>query len=226
MSKGHVEIAGAGLAGLTAAAAFAQAGWSVRVHERGDELREIGAGIFLWENSLKVLEAIGAYAGATEGGERDEYWEIRDERQRLLQSGWMMQGSRLITVLRSKLHGALAHPPRILQPAGRAIDLAHVARIDSDIRGELHRAFHALGRLDDAPAPIGNDTCEMQHMRMGGRGGENPFGQRIRLLQPAFALQPGDFAEHLAQRDLLPRLRRGGRRHASTVHAACRTGCS
>ena len=112
MSKGHVEIAGAGLAGLTAAAAFAQAGWSVRVHERGDELREIGAGIFLWENSLKVLEAIGAYVAATEGGERDEYWEIRDERQRLLQSGWMMQGSRLITVLRSKLHGALAQAAR------------------------------------------------------------------------------------------------------------------
>lgn len=107
--KGHVEIAGAGLSGLAAAAAFARGGWSVRVHERSDQLREIGAGIFMWENGLRVLEAIGAFDEAMSGGERDEYWEIRDERQRLLQSGWMMGGTRLYTVLRSTLHQALAH---------------------------------------------------------------------------------------------------------------------
>jgi 2-polyprenyl-6-methoxyphenol hydroxylase-like FAD-dependent oxidoreductase len=104
----HVEIAGAGIAGLAAATAFARAGWSVRVHERGDQLREIGAGIFMWENGLRVLEAIGAYDAATAGGELDDYWEIRDERDRLLQSGWMMGGTRLYTILRSTLHQALA----------------------------------------------------------------------------------------------------------------------
>jgi 2-polyprenyl-6-methoxyphenol hydroxylase-like FAD-dependent oxidoreductase len=105
----HAEIAGAGLSGLATAAALARRGWSVRVHERGSELREIGAGIFLWENALRVLEAIGAYEEATQGGERNQYWEIRDERERLLQSGWMMQGSRLYTVLRTRLHRALAN---------------------------------------------------------------------------------------------------------------------
>ncbi|ACP21596.1 putative monooxygenase (plasmid) [Sinorhizobium fredii NGR234] len=105
----HAEIAGAGIAGLTTAAALAQKGWSVRVHERGEELREIGAGIFMWENALRVLEAIGAYDEAIDGGERNQYWEIRDERERLLQSGWMMQGTRLYTILRSQLHKALAN---------------------------------------------------------------------------------------------------------------------
>ena len=105
--KRHAEIAGAGIAGLTAATTLAQAGWSVRVHERGEQLREIGAGIFMWENALRVLEAIGAYDEAIDGGERNQYWEIRDERQRLLQSGWMMQGTRLFTILRSQLHKAL-----------------------------------------------------------------------------------------------------------------------
>jgi 2-polyprenyl-6-methoxyphenol hydroxylase-like FAD-dependent oxidoreductase len=104
----HVEIAGGGIAGLATAAAFAQAGWSVRVHERGAQLREIGAGIFVWENGLRVLEAIGAYDDVTCGAERNDYWEIRDERQRLLQSGWMMRGARLFTVLRTQLHRALA----------------------------------------------------------------------------------------------------------------------
>ena len=106
--KGHIEIAGAGLSGLAAATAFARCGWNVRVHERSDQLREIGAGIFMWENGLRVLEAIGAYDEATAGGECDEYWEILDERERLLQSGWMMGGTRLYTVLRSTLHQALA----------------------------------------------------------------------------------------------------------------------
>src|SRR5947209_2836672 len=35
------EIAGAGLAGMTAAAVLAQRGWKVRVHEKGPALREI-----------------------------------------------------------------------------------------------------------------------------------------------------------------------------------------
>lgn len=56
----HAEIAGAGFAGLTAAAALLQRGWTVRIHERSNELREFGAGILIWENGLRVLRAIGA----------------------------------------------------------------------------------------------------------------------------------------------------------------------
>jgi 2-methyl-3-hydroxypyridine 5-carboxylic acid dioxygenase len=57
----HAEIAGAGFAGLTAAAALARRGWTVRVHEKDRELRAFGAGIVLWENGLRVIEAIGGY---------------------------------------------------------------------------------------------------------------------------------------------------------------------
>jgi 2-methyl-3-hydroxypyridine 5-carboxylic acid dioxygenase len=56
----HAEIAGAGFAGLTAAAALLKRGWTVRVHEKDRELRAFGAGIFLWENGLRVLEKTGA----------------------------------------------------------------------------------------------------------------------------------------------------------------------
>ena len=59
MSRRHAEIAGAGFAGLTAACALAQRGWSVRVHERADRLRTTGAGIYIYENGLRVLEAVG-----------------------------------------------------------------------------------------------------------------------------------------------------------------------
>src|SRR5581483_4372816 len=49
----RAEVAGAGLAGLTVAAVLAQRGWKVRVHEQAGELREIGAGIYLFENALR-----------------------------------------------------------------------------------------------------------------------------------------------------------------------------
>src|SRR6516225_2712931 len=72
MSRRHAEIAGAGFAGLTAACALAQRGWSVRVHERADRLRTTGAGIYIYENGLRVLEAVGAYAAAVKSFRTDQ----------------------------------------------------------------------------------------------------------------------------------------------------------
>ena len=39
--------------------ALRRRGWSVRVHEKEAELRASGAGIFIWENGQRVLQAIG-----------------------------------------------------------------------------------------------------------------------------------------------------------------------
>ncbi len=53
------EIAGGGIGGLAAGALLARQGWRVRVHEQGDDIREIGAGIYIKNNSLEVLEHLG-----------------------------------------------------------------------------------------------------------------------------------------------------------------------
>lgn len=53
------EIAGGGISGLGLAILLADSGWKVRLHERGDEIREVGAGIYLRNNPLRVLEEIG-----------------------------------------------------------------------------------------------------------------------------------------------------------------------
>lgn len=109
MSARHAEIAGGGLAGLSAAALLAARGWSVTVHERGDELREIGAGIFMWENGLRILEELGIFEQAVGRGDRIQAWQLFDERNRRIQGEWMNpDGVRLITVLRTELHRALA----------------------------------------------------------------------------------------------------------------------
>ncbi len=73
----HAEISGAGFAGLTAATALALRGWTVRLHEKAPELREQGAGIVLWHNSLKVLKAIGAYDEVMSDSMTPPYYETR-----------------------------------------------------------------------------------------------------------------------------------------------------
>ena len=73
----HAEIAGAGFAGLAAAIALRQRGWSVRVHEKEAELRAFGAGIFIWENGQRVLQAIGAYDDVARGAHQAPGYETR-----------------------------------------------------------------------------------------------------------------------------------------------------
>jgi 2-polyprenyl-6-methoxyphenol hydroxylase-like FAD-dependent oxidoreductase len=51
--KRHAEIAGGGIAGLSAAMMLAQQGWTVRVHERSPEIREVGTGIFIKNNAIE-----------------------------------------------------------------------------------------------------------------------------------------------------------------------------
>src|SRR5260370_1714350 len=82
--KGSGEMGGGGLAGVTAACALAQRGWRVRVHERADRLRTAGAGINIYENGLRVLEALGAYEDTIRDGARARLRETRDQDDRLL----------------------------------------------------------------------------------------------------------------------------------------------
>ncbi len=56
-----VMIAGAGIGGLTAALAIAQAGFRVAVYEQAERLEEAGAGIQLSPNASRVLLALGLH---------------------------------------------------------------------------------------------------------------------------------------------------------------------
>ena len=56
----RAEIGSAGFARLTAAIALRRREWGVRVHDKDAALHAFCAGIFIWENGLRVLHAIGA----------------------------------------------------------------------------------------------------------------------------------------------------------------------
>ena len=111
MAGRHAEIVGAGFAGLTAACALAQRGWSVRVHERADRLRTTGAGIYIYENGLRVLEAVGAFEAAVKEAPFAHTREIRDGGNRLI-SVHRWAGSRVYSVLRQNVINALAAAAR------------------------------------------------------------------------------------------------------------------
>ncbi len=101
----HAEIAGAGIGGLTAAAALALRGWTVTVHERSDSLRTYGAGIYIWSNGLRVLEALGVHDAATRGCHVGPVMEMRDARNAVTEiipiNG--PDRARLVTILREQL---------------------------------------------------------------------------------------------------------------------------
>src|ERR1700752_4514333 len=106
MSKRHAEIVVAVFAGLTASCALAQRGWSVRVHERGDRLRTTGAGIYIYENGLRVLEAVGAYEAAVRGAPFAHTREVPDDQNSVL-STHRWEGSRVFSVVRQTIINAL-----------------------------------------------------------------------------------------------------------------------
>jgi 2-methyl-3-hydroxypyridine 5-carboxylic acid dioxygenase len=109
MQQHHAEIAGGGFAGLTAAIALAQRGWSVRVHEMAAEPRAFGAGIFLWENGLEVLRLIGAYdavmANAFEAPRFDDFNAAGE--LIFSKSLPIPQGSRMVTMTRQDLYAPI-----------------------------------------------------------------------------------------------------------------------
>lgn len=112
----HAEVIGGGIGGLTAATALAIDGWTVRLHERQPEIRAVGAGIYVWDNGLAALDAVGAFEEATRGAHIGPAVEARSRTGRTLyRIGINGPGQpRCYTLLRDRLIDAL------VRAAGRA----------------------------------------------------------------------------------------------------------
>lgn len=77
-------VIGAGIGGLSAAIALKRTGWDVAVYERAPELREVGAGISLWTNAVKVLRKMGVAEPIEVAAAPMAHSEMRSWRGRLL----------------------------------------------------------------------------------------------------------------------------------------------
>jgi 2-polyprenyl-6-methoxyphenol hydroxylase-like FAD-dependent oxidoreductase len=203
----HAEIAGAGFAGLAAATALAQHGWSVRVHERADRLRTTGAGIYLYENGLRVLEALGAYANAVRDAPLAHTRETRDQDDRVLAVHRWGDTGRVFSILRQQVIDALAAAARragaeivtnsqavAATPEGVLV-LADGRRLEADLiiaadgansrlRDELHLLSKRRFLPDGAIRLLLDKTPEEMRSTEGGRTIEYWSGSRRILYTP------------------------------------------
>ncbi len=142
----RAEIAGAGIGGLTTAAALAQRGWSVTVHERASTLRTFGAGIYIWSNGLRVLKAIGAYDKATVGAHVGPQFHTRDHNDETMEEIPINgpDDARLITILRETLINTLVE---VCRDSGVEI-LTNSEAVGATPEGELILADGARRKAD------------------------------------------------------------------------------
>ncbi|HRP80190.1 MAG TPA: FAD-dependent oxidoreductase, partial [Aquamicrobium sp.] len=111
----HVAIAGAGIAGLTAALCLARRGFSVSVFERAERLEEVGAGIQLSPNATRILERLDLLGPVGEMAVRPEAVELyRAASLRciatvpLAETALRRWRAPYLTIHRADLHGVLA----------------------------------------------------------------------------------------------------------------------
>ena len=101
-------IAGAGIGGLATGIALRSAGLEVKIFERSREMREIGAGLMIWPNGTRALEALGVEVRAM----TIDRLFFRNWRGRLLMEPPLREiseryGSKVAVVHRADLQSAL-----------------------------------------------------------------------------------------------------------------------
>lgn len=170
----RVAIAGAGVAGLTAALALLRAGWEVEVHEQAAQLAEVGAGLQLSPNGTRVLQALGLEPALRplvceargkeirlwNTGQRWKLFDLGEDcRQRFGAPYWMVHRGDLYRVL---LQAVRAAAPGAVRLQSRVTD----ARSDAD-GVELALADGSRRRADVLLAADGVHSALRQRLLQG-----------------------------------------------------------
>ena len=158
-----VLIAGAGLGGLTAAACLIQRGHRVRIYEQAPELGEVGAGIQLSANSVKVMDTLGLRERLDAVAVRPLAYEFRRfdtgemlHRVPLNEDGTheRLHGTPYYHVHRRDLHGLLAEVVQRLDPDCITLSARTTGFTET---GEAARVQLADGRKDEGDVLVGAD---------------------------------------------------------------------
>jgi len=134
--RARIIIIGAGIGGLAAAAALRQRGFEVALHEREAALGEVGAGLQLGPNAVKVLRGLGVEETIRRTACQPENWVSLkwDDatlrfRETLLGGRDAEYGAPYLTAHRADLHAALLSlvPESLVRLGARCIGVANTA---------------------------------------------------------------------------------------------------
>jgi 2-polyprenyl-6-methoxyphenol hydroxylase-like FAD-dependent oxidoreductase len=132
--KGHAEIAGGGISGLACAMMLGRQGWTVRVHERAQEVRDGGTGLYIKNNAAEVLEEYGIFDRLLPHGSRLERAQRIDWDGRVMQERSLAGQARVHVFIRQKLVEALRDAA---QKVGAEVVTGSTA-VGANPRGELY----------------------------------------------------------------------------------------
>ncbi|SMO37472.1 FAD-dependent oxidoreductase [Paracoccus laeviglucosivorans] len=168
-----ISIIGAGVAGLTAACALAQRGAHVTVLERAPALQDVGAGLQLSPNAIRVMDALGLWPRLEAASAPSHRVELFDTAGRLV--------SRLdLAKHRPNDRFRLIHRARLIEL------LADAAR-SAGARIELG---HEVTDLPEADLVIGADGVKSR-IRPLLNGTETPFFTRQTAWRALIPVEPG-----------------------------------
>ena len=137
----QIIIVGAGLGGLAAAASLLERGHQVRVYEQAPQLAEVGAGIQMSANAVKVLDHLGVRARIEASAVRPKSFDFRRfdtgemlHRLPLGEAHEQKHGAPYFQIHRADLHNALREAVLALDPDAIRLG-AKAVGIDEDAGG-------------------------------------------------------------------------------------------
>jgi len=157
----RILIAGAGIAGLAAALALARKGHAVRIIEQAAALEEVGAGLQLGPNAMRVLSALGVGETVASAGQTPAAITLRDGRSArdilkvpLGDAARRRWGAAYVTLHRADLVAILAEALEQVQPGALHLGMGLT---EIDIRAEGAAITTATGETLTADLLIGAD---------------------------------------------------------------------
>lgn len=148
---GHVDgaeersaiVVGGGIGGLAAGLALSRSGWQVRVLERASTIGEVGAGLSLWPNGVRALDALGLGDQVREQALVETQAGIRNRSGRWLSRTGTRELARrfgpVVMIHRARLYDIL----RTALPAGALTADSRVTRVS--LRGQRVEIEHGKG---------------------------------------------------------------------------------
>jgi salicylate hydroxylase len=106
----QIDVVGGGVAGLATARAAAMRGANVRVFEQAPEIREVGAGLQLSPNGMRVIDALGLGAALRDTSLEGRGVVLRNQRgKQVLRMDLTNVDGTFLMAHRADLIAALSH---------------------------------------------------------------------------------------------------------------------